>query len=229
MNLPPDFHAVKVAWMEEEERAMKRQNFNHFKITIGITLIVMVGVLALIPSTDLAMFSEDSKKIDGNQGEGDIGQIIIEGEVTRVQGEFVGKDFSQMKDQLYKVESPLGRVWDLHLGDKTQKIGDIFLGDHVKASIGKNGTTQSVQKIEQKNKNLNTSVVPGRISGRVERIDGNFLVVSQGESNEILHLDDRSTLEGTIHEGSSIIAQLGEAGYAIKIEEFQNEAGKSSN
>lgn len=208
---------------------MKRQNFNHFQITIGISLIVMVGVLALNPSTDMAMFSEDSQKKDGIQGQGDIGQIIVEGEVTRVQGEFVGKDFSQMKDLRYKVETPFGRVWDLHLGDKTQKIGDIFLGDQVKASIGMNGTIQTVQKIEQNNTNLNNSVVPRRISGRVERMDGNFLIVNQGESNEILHLDDRSTLEGNIHEGSTIIAQLGDAGYAIKIEEFQNEPGTTSN
>ena len=208
---------------------MKRQNFNHFYIAIGISFIVMVGVLTLNPSKDMAMFSEDSQNKDVIQGQRDKGQLIIEGEVTRVQGEFVGKDFSQMKDQRYKVETPFGRVWDLHLGDKTQKIGDIFLGDHVKASIGMNGTIQVVQKIEQKNTNSNNSVLPRRISGRVERMDGNFLIINQGENNEILHLDDRSTLEGNIHEGSNIIAQLGNAGYAIKIEEFQNEPGTTSN
>lgn len=208
---------------------MKRQNFNHFHIAIGISIIVMVGVLTLNPLKDMAMFSEDSQKKDVIQGQGDKGQLIIEGEVTRVQGVFVGKDFSQMKDQRYQVETPFGRVWDLPLGDKTQKIGDIFIGDHVKARIGMNGTIQVVQKIEQRNTNSNISALPRQISGKVERMDGNFLVVNQGENNEILHLDDRSTLEGDIHEGSTIIAQLGNAGYAIKIEEFQVEPGTTSN
>lgn len=208
---------------------MKRQNFNHFYIAIGIFLIVMVGVLGLNPSKDMAMFFEDNQRKDVIQGQGDIGQIIIEGEVTRVEGEFVGKDFSQMKDRRYEVETPLGRVWNLYLGEKTQKFGKIFLGDHVKAIIEMNGTIQSVQKIEQNNRYSNNSVLPRQISGRVERMDGNFLVVNQGENNEILHLDDRSTLEGNIHEGSTIIAQLGNAGYAIKIQEFQDEPGTTSH
>ncbi|HNP60303.1 MAG TPA: hypothetical protein PKM72_05650 [Nitrospirales bacterium] len=206
---------------------MKRQNFNHFHIAIGVSVIVMVGVLGLNPSTDMAMFSDAPRK-DVIQGQGDIGQITIEGEVTRIQGEFVGKDFSQMKDRRYKVETPLGKVWDLHLGEKTQKIGEIFLGDRVKAIIERNGTIQTVQKIEQNNAYSNNSVLPRQISGRVERVDGNFLVVNQGENNEILHLDERSTLEGNIYEGSTIIAQLGNAGYAIKIQEFQDEPGISS-
>ncbi|WP_447962713.1 hypothetical protein [Nitrospira sp. Ecomares 2.1] len=204
---------------------MKRQNFNHFHIAIGVSLIVMVGVLGLNPSTDMAMFSEDNPRRDVIQGQGEIGQIIIEGEVIRVQGEFVGKDFSQMKDRQYKVETPLGNVWDLHLEEKTQKIGEIFLGDRVKAIIERNGTIQTVQKIEQNNAYSNNSVLPRQISGRVERMDENFLIVNQGENTEILHLDDRSTLEGNIYEGSTIIAQLGNAGYAIKIQEFQDEPG----
>ncbi len=208
---------------------MKRQNFNHFHLAIGISLILMVGVLALDPSKDLAMFSEDSQRKDVIQGQDDIGQIIIEGEVIRVQGEFVGKDFSQMEDRQYKLKTPLGKVWDLHLGENTQKIGNIFLGDHVKASIERNGRIQTVQKIEQKNTNSNNPDLPHQISGRVERMDGNFLIVNRGENEEILHLDARSTLEGNIHEGSTIIAQLGNAGYAIKIEEFQDEPGATSN
>ncbi|WP_342346943.1 hypothetical protein [uncultured Nitrospira sp.] len=208
---------------------MKRQNFNHFQITIGMSLIVMVGFLALNPSTDMGMASEGSQKKERIQGEGDIGQIIIEGEVTRIQGEFVGKDFSEMKDLRYEVKAPLGRVWDLHLGDKTQKIGDIFLGDHVKASVGKDGSLQTVQKIEPINTNLNNSVVPRRITGKVEQMERKFLVVKQGEQTEILHLDDWGTLEGDIHEGGSIVAQFGEAGYAINIEELQDEPGMNSD
>ncbi|MDT3779034.1 hypothetical protein PJI16_15820 [Nitrospira sp. MA-1] len=156
---------------------MKRQNSNHFHIAIGVSVIVMVGVLGLDPSTDMAMFSDAPRK-DVIQGQGDIGQITIEGEVTRVQGEFVGKDFSQMKDRRYKVETPLGKVWDLHLGEKTQKIGEIFLGDRVKAIIERNGMIQTVQKIEQNNAYSNNSVLPRQISGRVERMDGNFLIVN---------------------------------------------------
>lgn len=198
---------------------MKRQNFNHFYIAIGIFLLGMVGVLVLNPSRDMAMFSEDSQKKAVIQGQGNIGQIIIEGEVTRVQGEFVGKDFSQKKDQRYKVETPFGKVWDIQLGEKTQKIGDIILGDYVKASIGMDGTIQTVQKIERKNTNSNNSVLPRRISGKVGQMDGSFLIENQGESNKEFHLDDQSTCERNIHEASTIIAQLGDAEYENMSEE----------
>ena len=185
----------------------------------GISLIGMVGVLALTPVKSMALVSEDLPREAMIPGQEEISQIIIEGEVTRVQGEFVGKNFSQMKDLRYIVETPFGREWDLYLGDNTQKIGDIFVGDQVKASMGKDGSVQAVQKIEPKNTNSKHTVVHRRIAGIVEKKKGNFLYVKQGDHTEILHLDDQSTLKGDIREGSNIVAQLGEAGYAIRVEE----------
>ncbi|MGD9852625.1 MAG: hypothetical protein AB7T38_15315 [Nitrospirales bacterium] len=187
---------------------------------IGISLMVTVGLLPFTSLKSMALAPENGSRNNQIQGEKEIGQIIIEGEITRIQGEFVGKNFFQMRDQRYVVETPLGSQWDLPLGRQTQKTGDIFLGDQVKARIGKDGSLQTVEKIEQNPDSAgNNFVIRRRITGMVEKMNGNFLHVKQGDSTQILHLDDRSTLVGKIREGTNIVAQLGEAGYAIRVEE----------
>jgi hypothetical protein len=35
-----------------------------------------------------------------------------------------------------------------------------------------------------------------------------------------LHMDSQSTLEGDIREGTNVVAQLGDAGYAIRVQEY---------
>ncbi|WNM60015.1 hypothetical protein [Candidatus Nitrospira allomarina] len=199
---------------------------HQFSVRKGFVLMVVVGVLGLNTSMSMGLISDDRQEVI--QGQGEIGQTIIEGEVTRVQGEFVGKDFSQMKDQRYIVETPFGRAWDLHFGENTRKIGDIFLGDRVKASIGKDGSLQTVQKIEQNKANPKHAMVLRSIKGMLEKRKGNFLYVKLGDRTEIVHLDPQSVLEGNIREGSKIVAQLGEAGYGIKIQELKGEAEATS-
>lgn len=185
----------------------------------GISLIVMFGILSLTSLQSMALGSENGARKGPTPDQEGTGPIIIEGEVTRVQGEFSGKDFFQMKDQRYIVETPMGSQWDLHLGEHTQKTGDIFLGDQVKASIGKDGLLQTVQKIEQEKTNPpKNAVVRRQITGMVEKRKGNFLYVKHGDHTEILHLDDQSTFKGDIREGTNIVAQLGDAGYAIRVE-----------
>lgn len=200
---------------------------HHFPVRKGVVLVVLVGVLGLNTSMSMGLISEDRK--DVSKGHPEKGQIIIEGKVTRVQGEFTGKDFSQMKDQRYVVETPFGREWDLHFGEKTLKVGSIFLGDQVRASIGKDGSLQTVQKIEPEKPNSHHAMVRRSIKGMLEKRNGNFLYVKQGDHTEIVHLDTLSVLEGNIREGSKIVAQLGEAGYGIKIQELKGEAEANSN
>jgi hypothetical protein len=118
------------------------------------------------------------------------------------------------------VETPLGKKWALNLEETTQKTGDIFLGDQVKASISKDGSLQTLQKIEQPNTQPNHVLVRRQIVGMVEKKNGNFLYVKQGEHTEILHMDSQSTLEGDIREGTNVVAQLGDAGYAIRVQEY---------
>ncbi len=204
-------------------------NFNFAKGIFGIVLIVLIGVFNWYPTQGLAMVSEDSPRKSVIQGHDEIGAIIIEGEVTRVQGEFVGKDFSQMKDRRYVVETPYGKEWDLHLEEDTKIMGHIFVGDHVKASVANDGSLQTVQKIGQENATSQHSMVRRSIKGMLERRNGNFLYVKQGDHTEIVHLDPQSVLEGNIREGSNIVAQLGEAGYGIKIQELKGEAETTSN
>jgi hypothetical protein len=150
--------------------------------------------------------------------------MIIEGEVTRVQGEFVGENFSQMNDQRYVVETPLGGKWDLHLGKNTQIIGDIFLGDQVKAKIASNGALQMVQKIEQHGSSQD-SVSPHRMTGIVERNDEDFLFVKQSDYTEHLQSDNQN-LERNSQDGNHTHSRGGDAGYAIPIEESEPD-GKS--
>jgi hypothetical protein len=188
-------------------------------MTIVFSLSLVMGVLAFYPSKNMAMAFEDSSK--------DLppvlkeGQIVIEGEVTRVQGEFVGENFSQMNDQRYVVETPLGGKWDLRLGKNTQIIGDIFLGDQVTAKIGRNGTLQMVQKIEQIG-SPQDSMGHHRITGIVERNEEEFLFVKKSDPPEHMQLD-KENFEGDSREGSHKLAQGGDAGYAIPIQDFESE------
>ena len=197
---------------------------NKFYKMKSISLIFWLAVFSW-SSAAVAETGGDSSRIDLFQGLEERGQAFVEGEITRVQGEFVGEDFSKMNDQQYTVETPSGEKRDLHLGAKTQKIGDIFLGDYVQARIAKDGLVKTVQKTGKNHTTSKHSNVHRRITGTVERMDGNFLFVKNGERTEILHLDGQSTLEGNIQEGSTIVAQLGDAGYAIKIQEFQGNQG----
>lgn len=208
-------------------RKNSRKIQHPFPARKGFVLMVVVGILGLNTSMSMGLISEERK--DLIQGQGERGEIIIEGKVTRVQGEFTGKDFSQMKDQRYIVETPFGREWDLHFKEKTLKIGNIFLGDQVRASIGKDGSLQTVQKIEQNKSNSHHAMVRRSIKGMLEKRKGNFLYVKQGDHTEIVHLDTESVLEGNIREGSTIVAQLGEAGYGIKIQELKGETEANSN
>lgn len=208
-------------------RKNSRKTQHHFSVRKGFVLMGVFGIFGLNTSMSMGLISEDRK--DVIQGHAERGQIIIEGKVTRVQGEFTGKDFSQMEDQRYIVETPFGREWDLHFGENTLKIGHIFLGDQVRASIGKEGSLQTVQKIEQVKPNSHHTMVRRSIKGMLEKRNGNFLYVKQGDHTEIVHLDTESVLEGNIREGSKIVAQLGEAGYGIKIQELKGEAEANSN
>ena len=185
--------------------------------------VIMAGELIFSPSTNVAMVLDDSQKGFAPTPIG--GQIIIEGEVTRVQGEFVGENFSQMNDQRYVVETPFGGKWDLHLGKNTQIIGDIFLGDQVKAKIARNGALQMVQKIEQHGSSQD-SVAPHRMTGIVERNNEDFLFVKQSDYTEHLQSDNQN-LEGNSQEGNHTRSQRGDAGYAIPIEESEPD-GKST-
>jgi hypothetical protein len=180
--------------------------------------MTLIGFLILLPTQGMTVIPEEGaiKKLLSGQKESD--QIIIEGEVTRVQGEFVGKNFSKMKDKRYFIRTSYGSEWNLLLQDQTLIIGDIFLGDYVQAKVGKDGSPEMVQKINQKQPHSPKSVIR-RITGTVEKRKGNFIYVKQGDHTEILHVDDQSSLEGDIREGTSVAAQLGEAGYAITIQE----------
>jgi hypothetical protein len=210
---------------------MPTQNLIH--VTKAIFLIITVGLFAGSASKSMSGIADDSPRIDMFQSQDEISLKTtwetIEGEVMRVQGEFVGEKFSQMRDQRYIIRTPFGSEWDLHLEKTTMVVGDIFLGDHVKATVGEDGLVRTVQKMDQDHKNSQDAVVRRRISGTVEKMQGNFIYVRQGDHTEILHLDDQSTLEGDIREGSKIVAQLGDAGYAIRIQKFQSESQTNSN
>lgn len=212
---------------------MPTQNLIHVHITKAIFLIITVGLFAGSASKSMSGIVDDSSRIDMFQSQGEISLKTtwetIEGEVMRVQGEFVGENFSQMRDERYIIRTPLGNEWDLHLEKTTMVVGDIFLGDHVKATVGEDGLVRTVQKMDQDHKNSQDAVVRRRITGTVEKMQGNFIYVRLGDHTEILHLDDQSTLEGDIREGSKIVAQLGEAGYAIRIQKFQSESQTNSN
>lgn len=211
---------------------MPTQNPIHVHITKAIFLIITVSLFAWSAPKTMAGIGDDSPRINMFRSQDEIRLKTIEtieGEVMRVQGEFVGEKFSQMRDQRYIIRTPFGKEWDLHLEKNTLVVGDIFLGDHVKATVGEDGLVRTVQKMDQDHKNSQDSVVRRRIAGTVEKMKGNFIYVKQGDHTEILHLDDQSTLEGDIREGSKIVAQLGDAGYAIKIQESKSEPGTNSN
>jgi hypothetical protein len=198
---------------------MKRPQLTQYLFK-RLSLIAMAGAFVLIPLGSMGMVSEDGERFFSLPDQKDVDQLTIEGEVTRVQGEFVGKDFTQARDRRYVVETPLGKKWALNLEETTLKTGDIFLGDQVKASIRQDGSLQTLQKIEQPNTQPNHDPVRRQIVGMVEKKNGNFLYVKQGDHTEILHMDSKSTLEGDIREGTNVLAQLGEAGYAIRVQEY---------
>jgi hypothetical protein len=203
---------------------MPTQNLFHVHKTKTIFLIMTVSLFTWsAPKTMAGIGVDDGPRIDMLRPQSEIRLKTIEGAVMRVQGEFVGEKFSQMKDERYLIRTPLGKEWDLHLEKNTLVLGDIFLGDKIKATVGEDGVLHTVQKIAQDNTNSQNSVVRRRIAGTVEKKTGNFVYVKQGDHTEILHLDGQSILEGDIREGSKIVAQLGDAGYAIRIQEFQSE------
>lgn len=208
---------------------MPTHNPIHVHITKAIfLLIVTVGFFAGGIPNALAGIGDEGHRIDMFQPQEEIRLKTIEGEVMRVQGEFVGENFSQMRDQRYIIRTPFGKEWDLHLEKNTLVVGDIFLGDQVKATVGEDGMLRSVQKMDQNKENSQHSGIRRRITGTVEKKNGNFLYVKQGDHTEILHLDDQSTIEGDIREGSNIVAQLGDAGYAIRIQELHSEPQTNS-
>lgn len=211
---------------------MPTQNLSSFHITKAVFLIMAVSLFAWNAPETIAGIGDESPRIDMFRSSDEIRLKTIEtieGEVMRVQGEFVGEKFSQMRDERYLIRTPIGKEWDLHLEKNTLVVGDIFLGDYVKATVGEDGLVRTVQKMDQDHRNSQDSAVRRRISGMVEKMQGNFIYVKQGDRTEILHVDDQSILEGDIREGNKVVAQLGEAGYAIRIQEFQNERKTKSN
>jgi hypothetical protein len=207
---------------------MRKKDPTHLCISNGMfwTAIMAVFMMTAIiwhPMEGIATLTEEEPKKYGVQGREVKGDIIIEGEVTRVQGDFIGKDFSQMKDRRYVVQTAYGMEWDLQVGENTRKIGDIFVGDQVKASVGQDGSVQIVQKVVQDEANVKHAMIRRSIKGMLEKRNGNFLYVKQGDHTEIVHLDPHSVLEGNIQEGTKIVAQLGDAGYGIKIQELKGD------
>ena len=111
-----------------------------------IPLAILISMITFMPLRGTAeVFQENSG--GGTSEREEISQEMIEGEVIRVQGEFVGKDFSQMKDRRYLIESPYGSQWDIHLQEQTLVIGEIVLGDYVQAKIGLDGSPHMIQEI----------------------------------------------------------------------------------
>lgn len=197
---------------------MRIQNRHHNYTKIGLSVIVMFGVLALAPPKGMTIFPKGHSQYKFISEKVEQGPIIIEGKTTRVQGEFVGEDFSQMRDQSYTVQSAFGRTWDVHLEKISPDIEKVDLGDHVKAKVNDQGTLQVLQKVKVK-KTDSLHAVVRRVQGKVQKIDGNFLFVEEGKNTLILHLDHNTTSKGNIRKGSRVVAQLGEAGYVINIQE----------
>jgi hypothetical protein len=152
------------------------------------------------------------------------GLRVIEGEVMEIQGTFEGEQFSHMKDSRYRVRTPSGYEWDLPLEEDTLVIGKIFLGDHIRAKVGMDGLPHIVQKVSMDTQQSKHPAERRRIKGTVERQDGNFLFVKNGERTEILHLDEQSTVEGDIREGNTVEAQLGDAGYVIRVKPYRRDS-----
>lgn len=111
-----------------------------------ISLAVLLGMVIVMPLRGKAVITQENQGTMAPERE-EIHQQMIEGEVIRVQGEFVGKDLSQMKDRRYLIETPYGGQWDLHLKDQTLVIGDIVLGDYVQAKVGRDGSPHMIQEI----------------------------------------------------------------------------------
>lgn len=113
-----------------------------------ISLAIFLAIVIVMPLQGKAVISQDNPGTGAPEHE-EIGQQMIEGEVIRVQGEFVGKDFSQMKDRRYLIETPYGGQWDLQLEEQTLVVGEIVLGDYVQAKIDRDGSPHIIQEINR--------------------------------------------------------------------------------
>jgi hypothetical protein len=162
---------------------MRTRYLGSFHISKTIAWIAIIGGLALNHHlTGSVPVSADPSREDLIQAQDAIGPLVIEGEVMRVQGEFVGENFSHMKDRRYIVETPVEGKWALSIGENTRVIGNIVLGDYVHARVGRDGTLQSVQKIVH-----NPTNAPRTPGGRLlpdaveSEAHGDVLFVTQNE------------------------------------------------
>lgn len=73
---------------------------------------------------------------------------LVQGMVIRIQGEFLGPDFSITRDTAYFVHDQYGRNIRLDIGKRTQVLDPIDLGDQIIARISQNGVVLSVQKVQ---------------------------------------------------------------------------------
>lgn len=190
--------------------------------TSKVPLAVLLGMVIVMPLRGKAVISQENPWTGTPERE-EISQQMIEGEVIRVQGEFVGKDFSQMKDRRYLIETPYGGQWDLHLEEQTIVIGDIVLGDYVQAKVGRDGSPHMIQEIVRDD--VQQSVPQREVRGKVDKKEGNILFLQMGDRTEIVQLNSQSALSGDIREGSMVAVQLGKAGYAMSVQEVRQIPG----
>ena len=73
---------------------------------------------------------------------------IVQGKVIRIQGEFLGSDFSTMRDTVYFVHDKYGKNVQLVLGAGSRVLSPIDLGDEIIAEVSQNGLVMSVQKVQ---------------------------------------------------------------------------------
>ena len=72
----------------------------------------------------------------------------VEGRVVRIHGEFLGKDFSIMKDTTYFIHDKYGRNIRLDIDKKTQVLDPIDLGDQILARVSQHGVVLSIKKVQ---------------------------------------------------------------------------------
>jgi hypothetical protein len=188
-----------------KEGAMRTRYLGPFHISNIIAWIVVIGGLALNHLTGSAPVSADHLRNDLIQAQDAIRPLVIEGEVMRVQGEFVGKNFSHMKDRRYIVETPVEGTWALSIGENTRVIGNIVLGDYVHARVGRDGTLQSVQKIVHNQ--TNAPHIPGGrlLPDAVEsEAHEDVLFVTQNEPAGPLPFAINHTLPGPLGKGAGL-------------------------
>ena len=73
---------------------------------------------------------------------------IVRGMVIRIEGEFLGSDFSTTRDTVYFVRDKYGRNIRLDIGERTQILDPIDLGDQIIARVSQNGVVLLVQKAQ---------------------------------------------------------------------------------